>query len=121
MTRVLWPPFKLLFKALTVPFPAALVVAALVVATVATAASLLAAVAGIAPGVAPTAPRQAAPPLRPPPRRARLRPLCVAGQFERPTQQPLWAHRTQIAGHRLAVADAVQRQGAARQHVDHTA
>ena len=116
MTRVLWPPFKLLFKALTVPFPAALVVAALVVATVATAASLLAAVAGIAPGVAPTAP-----PLRPPPRRARLRPLCVAGQFERPTQQPLWAHRTQIAGHRLAVADAVQRQGAARQHIDHTA
>lgn len=116
MTRVLWPPFKLLFKALTVPFPAALVVAALAVATVATAASRLAAVAGIAPGVAP-----AAPPLRPPPRRARRRPLGVARQFERPAQQPLWVHRTQIAGHRLAVADAVQRQGAARQHIDHTA
>ena len=115
MTRVLWPPFKLLFKALTVPFPAALVVA-----TVATAASLLAAVAGIAPGIAPSAPRQAAPPLRPPPWRARLRPLGVARQFERPAQQPLWVHRTQIARHRLAVADAVQRQGAARQHIDHT-
>ena len=117
MTRVLWPPFKLLFKALTVSFPAALVVAALAVATVATAASLVAAVADIAPG----APQQAAPPLRPPPWRARLRPLGVARQFERPAQQPLCAHRTQIARHRLAVADAVQRQGAACQHIDHTA
>ena len=117
MTRVLWPPFKLLFKALTVPFPAALVIAALVIATVATAASLLAAVAGIAPA----APRQAAPPLRPPPCRTRLGALGVARQFECPAQQPLWAHRTQIARHRLAVADAVQRQGAARQHIDHTA
>ena len=116
MTRVLWPPFKLLFKALTVSFPAALAVAAPVAATVATAANLPAAVAD----VAPAAPREAAPPLRPPPCRARLRALGVARQFERPAQQPLWAHRTQIAGHRLAVADAVQRQGAARQHVDHT-
>ena len=54
-----------------------------------------------------------------PRRGARQGGVVTAHQFEGAPHQPFRVHRMQIRRHRLAVADAVQGQGAARQHVHH--